>query len=68
MLKTGDRCSTCGNKIIQHEGDQVRFRIRGVLSFVNGRAMSKCHWCGSDVELPLELKLPTPKLVIPAET
>lgn len=60
------RCPNCRNKVLQKSGDTIRLRTHGPLEFNSeGSCKTRCHWCKSDVELPIELKEGT---LVPGET
>lgn len=50
----------CKNHILQKSGTRTRLRITGPIVFEDGVCKSKCFWCKTDVEIPLEIKDGTP--------
>ena len=53
------RCPSCRNRILHKSGDVTRLRIRGALKFEeDGTARAQCHWCRSDVVVPVSLDYP----------
>lgn len=48
------RCPNCKGKILHKSGDGHSVRISGPLTIdEHGQAHAQCHWCKSDVSLPL---------------
>lgn len=51
------RCPKCDNKLIQKSGSSTRLRLKGAIEFTDdGLCKARCHWCNSEVTMPLELK------------
>lgn len=51
------RCPNCDNRLLQKSGGKTRVRTQGPLVFNgDGKCRTKCYWCGSPVEVPLELQ------------
>lgn len=59
------KCRACKGNILQKSGGKTRLRIQGPIVFEDGVCKSKCFWCKSDIEIPLEICEGTP---IPQET
>lgn len=58
------RCPSCKNKVLQKSGNTVRIRTHGPVEFTAEGCKTKCHWCKSDVSLPLQIE---PGTEIPSE-
>ena len=53
------RCPHCKNRVLQKSGEETRLRIRGALKFdEDGNAHAQCHWCKSDIVVPVQLDYP----------
>lgn len=54
--KTG-RCPNCDNKVVQKSGSETKLRIAHPVYFnADGRCIARCHWCKSELELPVRLE------------
>jgi len=51
------KCAQCKNNVIQKANDGgLKFRIDGPMTMtVDGILKARCHWCGTEVELPFIL-------------
>ena len=49
--------SQCKHNVVQKSEAGVKIRLKGPIEIDGaGIAHSKCYWCGTAVELPLELR------------
>jgi hypothetical protein len=49
------RCPKCKNHVLQKSGRRTRLRTKGQIVFEDGICASQCYWCGSVIEIPLEI-------------
>lgn len=50
------RCPYCRKKVLQKAGDVIRLRSDGPVEFtLDGKCMTKCYWCKSKIEIPLQI-------------
>lgn len=54
------RCPHCKNHLLQKSGSRVRVRTQGPIEFDDDRCRAKCYWCGSEVDLPLQIQTGAP--------
>ena len=55
------RCPNCKNKVLQKSGATTKLRTHGPLTFTEeGLCKTKCHWCKSEVEIPVQITEGTP--------
>lgn len=53
---SGIRCVQCKNKVLQKSESGVKLRTKGAIQFdAAGRCHAQCYWCGTPVELPVQL-------------
>lgn len=50
------RCANCDNHVLQKSGSRVRLRTQGPIEFDGAHCRAKCYWCGTMVELPLQIQ------------
>jgi hypothetical protein len=52
------RCPTCSNKVLHKSGDKIIGRFKGAIVFDPERntCKARCHFCKSDVDVPITLK------------
>lgn len=54
------KCPSCGNHVLQKSGKRTRLRTKGQIVFEQGLCKAQCYWCGSEIEIPLEIRDGTP--------
>ncbi len=58
------RCPNCKNKVLQKSGSKTKLRVDGPVEFTEDGCFAKCHWCKSQVKIPIQIQSGTP---IPTE-
>jgi uncharacterized protein with PIN domain len=57
VKETTGRCPNCDNKVVQKSGSETKLRVAHPIYFdEEGRCLAKCHWCKTQIEVPVELE------------
>jgi hypothetical protein len=49
------KCRECKNNVLQKSGNRIRLRTKGQLIFEDGVCKAQCFWCGSSIEIPIQI-------------